>query len=47
MLVEIIRFPNVAYFVPDGTFDDGSQLPSEYDDIQDVDGWHDKEFFSS
>ena len=26
---------------------DGGQLLSEYDDIQEVDGWHHEEFFNS
>ena len=36
----ILRCSNAACFVLCGTLDDGSQLPSEYDDIQEVDGWH-------
>ena len=43
----ILRCSNVACFVLCGTLDDGSQLPSEYDDIQEVDGWHHRELFSS
>ena len=47
VLVKVIRCSNVACFVLCGTLDDGSQLPSEYDDIQEVDGWHHRELFSS
>ena len=38
VLVEVIRCHNVACFVLCGTLDDGRQLLSEYDDIQEVDG---------
>ena len=31
---------NVACFVLCGVIDDGSQLLSEYDDTQEVEGWH-------
>ena len=47
VLVEITRFPNAAFFMLCGTLDDGTHLLSEYDDIQEVDGWHHEEFFSS
>ena len=45
--VEVIRCPNAAYFPFCGTLDNRSHLPSEYDDIQQVDGWDYKELFSS
>ena len=38
VFVEIIRCPNATCFLICGTIDDGSQLLSEYDDIQEVDG---------
>ena len=47
VLVEMIRCPNDVCFMLCGTLDDGSQLLSEYDDIQEVDDWHHKEFFNS
>ena len=47
MLIEDVRCPNVACSVLWGTLDVGSQLLSEYDDIEEVDDWNHKEFFSS
>ena len=38
VLKEMLRCPNAACFMICGALDDGSQLLSEYDDIQEVDG---------
>lgn len=38
---------NGAWFVLCRTFDDESQLLSEYDGIHEVDDWHYEEFFNN
>ena len=40
VLEEVLQCSNAACFMLCGTLDDGRQLVSEYEDIQEVDGLH-------